>query len=288
MSTAGDTQDSVVAGAALAPQEERVIARVRDGTAELLGLVGQLVAFDTTSREQGDPPRDEVPLQALLASHTHPGHAVDLWEPEPTGTGNRFVPDGLNFQGRPQLLAHLPGRDDTLKDRFYVWKMPPAASPIAAACSGATSMSHSLRRRSACSGAKRYGALAMRAAELELSAPLFAGEIMRCFVPAAPELQVLRRARLRPREHGISHFRRGSARKLPWKRLAAVEGNSEPPRWAGNRRVARNPGWPSPSRSSPPCRVATAAARLKPKPDPGRVRLASRRTNRSTAQIRSS
>ncbi len=38
---------------------------------------------------------------------------------------------------------------------------------------------------------------------------------------------------------------------------------------------------------SPPCSVATADARLNPRPEPGWVRLASSRTNRSTACLRS-
>jgi acetylornithine deacetylase len=97
-------------GGAASRQEEQVIARVRDGRDELLDLVGELVAFDTTSREPGDPARDEARLQELLASRLRVlGAAVDVWEPEPTGTGNRFVPDGLDFRGRPQLLARLAG-----------------------------------------------------------------------------------------------------------------------------------------------------------------------------------
>jgi acetylornithine deacetylase len=110
VSTLGE-QRAAVSGAVVSRQEEQVIARVREGCDELLDLVGQLVAFDTTSREPGDPARDEVRLQELLASRLRAvGAEVDLWEPEPTGTGNRFVPDGLDFQGRPQLLAHLSGR----------------------------------------------------------------------------------------------------------------------------------------------------------------------------------
>src|SRR6185312_7565340 len=55
------------------------------------------------------------------------------------------------------------------------------------------------------------------------------------------------------------------------------------PTSAGSAKVARNPGSASPSLNSPPCSVATADARLNPSPEPGWVRLASRRTNRSTA-----
>ena len=48
--------------------------------------------------------------QRLLARRLQAlGAQTDLWEPEPTGTGNRHVPDYLDFHGRPQLSARLPG-----------------------------------------------------------------------------------------------------------------------------------------------------------------------------------
>src|SRR5262245_5896435 len=56
---------------------------------------------------------------------------------------------------------------------------------------------------------------------------------------------------------------------------------------AGKTSVATRPGWASPNLSSPPCNIATADAKLSPRPEPGSVRLASRRTNRSTACLRS-
>jgi len=87
-----------------------VVERVREARDELVDLVAELVAFDTTAREPGAPPRDEARLQAALAARLRAlGAEVDLWEPEPTGTGNRFVPDGLDFKGRPQLAARLAG-----------------------------------------------------------------------------------------------------------------------------------------------------------------------------------
>ena len=66
--------------------------------------------FDTTARGAGDPPRDEGRLQRALAVRLRAmGAEVDVWEPEPTGRGNRFVPDDLDFKGRPQLVARLAG-----------------------------------------------------------------------------------------------------------------------------------------------------------------------------------
>jgi acetylornithine deacetylase len=91
--------------------EEKVVELARDGRDELVELVAQLVAFDTTAREVGDPPRDEARLQATLAARLRAiGAVVDVWEPAPTGTGNRFVPDDLDFKGRPQLAARLAGK----------------------------------------------------------------------------------------------------------------------------------------------------------------------------------
>ena len=69
-----------------------------------------MVACDTTAREPGDPARDEEKLQRLLAARLDGvGARTDLWEPEPTGAGTRSIPAGLDFVGRPQLAAVLPG-----------------------------------------------------------------------------------------------------------------------------------------------------------------------------------
>jgi acetylornithine deacetylase len=90
--------------------EERVVAHVRARRDELCDLVAQLVALDTTARDAGAPPRAEAALQRLLAARLDAlGAEIDLWEPEPTGAGGRFVPPGLDFVGRPQLIARLPG-----------------------------------------------------------------------------------------------------------------------------------------------------------------------------------
>ena len=77
---------------------------------ELVTLTSELVALDTTARDAGAPPRDEAQLQRLLAARLAAlGAEIDLWEPAPTGDGGRFVPPGLDFVGRPQLVARLPG-----------------------------------------------------------------------------------------------------------------------------------------------------------------------------------
>ena len=91
--------------------EERVVELVRDGRDELVELVTELVALDTTARFVGDPARDEARLQEILGARLRAiGAAVDIWEPAATGRGNRFVPDDLDFKGRPQLAARLAGK----------------------------------------------------------------------------------------------------------------------------------------------------------------------------------
>ena len=56
------------------------IAQRRD---DLVALASQLVGFDTTAREVGDPARDEAPLQAHLATTlTGAGAEIDLFEPD--------------------------------------------------------------------------------------------------------------------------------------------------------------------------------------------------------------
>jgi acetylornithine deacetylase len=95
----------------LSSREKKVVELAREARDELVDLVAELVALDTTARMvDDDPPRDEVRLQQSLATRLRGiGAEVDLWEPEPTGRGNRFVPDDLDFKGRPQLAARLAG-----------------------------------------------------------------------------------------------------------------------------------------------------------------------------------
>ena len=90
--------------------EESVIGAAREARDEIVALLAELVACDTTARLPGDPARDEDRLQRILAARLVTlGARIDLWEPAPTGAGSRFVPAGLDFAGRPQLAAILPG-----------------------------------------------------------------------------------------------------------------------------------------------------------------------------------
>jgi acetylornithine deacetylase len=97
-------------GAPTAALERRVAEAARARRDDLVALTAALVACDTTARDAGAPPRDEARLQALLAARLAAlGAEIDLWEPEPTGEGGPFVPPGLDFVGRPQLVARLAG-----------------------------------------------------------------------------------------------------------------------------------------------------------------------------------
>ena len=93
--------------------EDKVVDAARGARDEIVDLVGELVACDTTARMPGDPARDEDKLQRLLAARLAKlGARPDLWEPAPTGAGSRFVPAGLDFAGRPQLAAVVAGTEE--------------------------------------------------------------------------------------------------------------------------------------------------------------------------------
>jgi acetylornithine deacetylase len=96
----------------LCETESAVCAAIDDRRSDLVDLAARLVGFDTTSREVGDPPREEAALQEHLASRLENfGAQVDLWEPDAGElAGKPLVPPGLDFVGRPQLIARLAGR----------------------------------------------------------------------------------------------------------------------------------------------------------------------------------
>ena len=77
----------------------------------LVSLATTLIAFDTTARNVGDPPRDEAALQEYLAELLREsGASTDLWEPDGDAmAGKPLVPPGLDFVGRPQLIARQAG-----------------------------------------------------------------------------------------------------------------------------------------------------------------------------------
>jgi acetylornithine deacetylase len=79
---------------------------------DLVDLASTLIGFDTTARNPGDPPRQEADLQGHLAERlARSGAEVDLFEPDAAAMAGRpLVPPGLDFSGRPQLIATLRGR----------------------------------------------------------------------------------------------------------------------------------------------------------------------------------
>ncbi len=94
----------------LSGAEERVVEAVRESTDELVGIVADLVAFDTTARLPGEPAREERALQEYLrGALAELGADTDLWEPEPVPAGHPILPNGLDFRGRPQLAGRLAG-----------------------------------------------------------------------------------------------------------------------------------------------------------------------------------
>ena len=90
--------------------EQRVVAAIAGSRDELVELASDLIRFDTTARDAGDPARDEAALQAHLAGRLRAaGAEVEVWEPRPEDVRGRQVPFELDFAGRPQLLARFAG-----------------------------------------------------------------------------------------------------------------------------------------------------------------------------------
>jgi acetylornithine deacetylase len=98
---------------ALTPEEKRVCEHIAEHHSELVELAAELIAFDTTAREPGDPPRQETELQNHLAELLEQaGAEIDLFEPDADQlAGQPLVPPGLDFKGRPQLIATQQGKN---------------------------------------------------------------------------------------------------------------------------------------------------------------------------------
>jgi acetylornithine deacetylase len=96
---------------AITALEQRVCEAITERRPELVELAGELIAFDTTAREVGDPARDEAACQRYLAERlAAAGAEIDLFEPDADEmAGAPLVPPGLDFVGRPQLIATLRG-----------------------------------------------------------------------------------------------------------------------------------------------------------------------------------
>jgi acetylornithine deacetylase len=92
-------------------EERRVSEAIGARRDDLVEFAGTLIGFDTTARDPGDPPRQEAELQQYLASRlAATGAEIDLFEPDAVALqGKPLVPPGLDFAGRPQLIATRRG-----------------------------------------------------------------------------------------------------------------------------------------------------------------------------------
>ena len=93
---------------------ERALAdRVAERGDEIVALACELIAYDTTSRDDpAEPARQEAELQAHLAERLRAaGAEVEVWEPAPEDVAGHPLapPGGIGFEGRPQLAARFRG-----------------------------------------------------------------------------------------------------------------------------------------------------------------------------------
>jgi acetylornithine deacetylase len=95
----------------LSAREQAIVDAIEARRDDLVGLTSGLVGFDTTARNVGDPAREEAALQEQLGARLgEAGADVEIWEPDAAElTGEPLVPEGLDFAGRPQLVARFPG-----------------------------------------------------------------------------------------------------------------------------------------------------------------------------------
>jgi acetylornithine deacetylase len=98
----------------LTDEELRVCEAIDSRREDLVALASSLIAFDTTARNPDDAPRQEAELQEQLAIRMRAfGADVDLFEPDGAALeGKPLVPPGLEFNGRPQLIATKRGSGD--------------------------------------------------------------------------------------------------------------------------------------------------------------------------------
>jgi acetylornithine deacetylase len=98
--------------AQLTTLERSVTEEIERRREDLVGLLCDLVAFDTQAPDPDYAPRDEAALQDYVARRLRSaGLAVRVWEPEPADLPpSRYaIPQGHHFRGRPQLLATATG-----------------------------------------------------------------------------------------------------------------------------------------------------------------------------------
>jgi len=93
-------------------REQHVVTEIARRRDDLVSLLADLIAFDTTARAApDDPARDEAALQEYIADRLRGvGASADVWEPKPEDVAHsRLAPPGIGFEGRPQMAARLTG-----------------------------------------------------------------------------------------------------------------------------------------------------------------------------------
>lgn len=95
----------------LSASERAIVGAIAERRTELVETAARLITFDTTARNVGDPAREERPLQEYLAERLAlRGAEIDLFEPTAESlVGKPLIPPGLDFAGRPQLIATFRG-----------------------------------------------------------------------------------------------------------------------------------------------------------------------------------
>ncbi len=162
--------------------EQAALDAVERRREDLAALAAQLIAYDTTAGGSGQ----ESALQTLLADRlAAAGADIDLWVPDASVVaGSRQVPDGFDFDGRPQLAARFAGGGGGRSLLFNghidvvpagdptAWTTPPLAPDVRGG---------RLHGRGACDMKGGVAAMVVAAEVLAEHAPL-AGELIVCTV----------------------------------------------------------------------------------------------------------
>jgi acetylornithine deacetylase len=125
--------------------EAAIVAAVRERREALIETTAALVEVDTTNDNGTSSDFDRI--QRMLAARLRElGASTDLWVPEPIPPDPRWLPTGLDFEGRPQLAASLPGSggghsllltghvDVVPTGRTEDWSSPPLSATLKEGC----------------------------------------------------------------------------------------------------------------------------------------------------------
>jgi acetylornithine deacetylase len=95
----------------LSERERAVCDEIARREDDLVALLRELIRFDTTTHQPGEPPREERALQQHLAARLErAGAETRVWEPDATPlAGHPMIAEGFSFAGRPQMVARFAG-----------------------------------------------------------------------------------------------------------------------------------------------------------------------------------